>query len=308
MRVITVAAPVAAGLLLLAGCGSDSTTSTTSGGTGSGSGTSSTGSSAASSATCATGTLTASGSTALQPLVQAAITAYQTKCPGATITVAGGGSSTGLANAASGTSDIGDSDVPVSFAKAVDRTAVTDHQVAVVAFGIIVNPKAGVTALTSKQIQDVFSGKVTNWKDAGGSDVPVTLIERKAGSGTRLSFDIDVMGGVTETATPSATEDSTSLVVQKVQAADGGVSYAAAGSAGPLTVVSIDGGSPVVADINAGKYPFFAHEHMYTKAAGSPLAQDFMNFILSSDFEATVTGQKFIPNSKVTVQAKVDRA
>jgi phosphate transport system substrate-binding protein len=259
------------------------------------------------SATCATGATSASGSTAIQPLVQAGSTQYQGKCPGSTITVSGGGSSVGLGNVSKGISDIGDSDVPVSFAKSVDASTVMDHQVAVVVFAVIVNPKAGVTNLTVPQIQQVFSGQVTNWSAVGGANVPVTLIERKPGSGTRLTFDTDVMGSVTESATPAATQDSTQLVVQGVQAADGGTSYAAAGSAGSTTIVTIGGAVPSVSDINDGKYPFFAHEHMYTKSSGAPpLALDLINYMLTTDFQSTVLSQKFIPTGEIKVQAKVD--
>ncbi|HEY6377779.1 MAG TPA: phosphate ABC transporter substrate-binding protein [Candidatus Dormibacteraeota bacterium] len=305
MRLFSLGAPITAGIVLLSACGSSDTSSSTAGG-----GASSTTPSSAAQATftCATGSLSASGSTALQPLVQAAVSAYQAKCPGATITVAGGGSSTGLGNVAHGISDIGNSDVPVSFAKTIDASTVTDHQVAVAQFAVIANPKTGVTNLTLAQIQQVFSGQVTNWKAVGGNDVPVTLIERKPGSGTRLTFDTDVMNGTTESATPAATQDSTTLVVQGVLAADGGVSYATVGSAGSLTIVTIAGSTPSVGDINSGKYPFFSHEHMYTKGTGSALAQDFINFMMSKQFEATVLGQHYVPTSEITVQSKVDKA
>ena len=313
MRIRHIAAPAAASaLLLLAGCGSDSSSSTSASAAGSGAGSSSSAPSsstssaqAAASYTCVKGTVTASGSTALQPLVQKAATDYQTKCPGSTVTVSGGGSSTGLSNVDSGTSDIGDSDVPSSNAKSL-KNQLTDHQVAVVVFAVVVNPKTNVTALTTQQIQDVFSGKVTNWKSVGGADVPVTLIERKPGSGTRLSFDKDVMAGTAESATPSSTQDSTSLVVSGVGAADGGVSYINAASVGSLTAVAIDQVKPGAATVADGTYKFFSHEHMYTNAAGSPAAQDFINFILSSDFQSSVSGLGFVPAAQATRQSAVD--
>lgn len=304
MRSLHLAAPLAVCALAAAACGSDSSTSSSSGAAQA----SSSSSSSSSAYTCAKGTLTASGSTALLPLVQKAATAYEAKCPGATITASGGGSSTGLSNVASGASDIGDSDVPVSFAKGVDKSAVTDHQVAVVLFEVLVNPKAGVSSLTTQQVQDVFSGKVTSWKQVGGADVPITLIERKPGSGTRLTFDKTVMKDVAESATPSTVQDSTQLVVQGVTQADGGVSYAASGNAGTLTAVSIDGAKATVDDVNSGKYPFFSHEHMYTKSTPSPLATDFINFMTSADFSATVTALKFQPSAKITKQSAVDKA
>src|SRR5438445_3973081 len=154
LRILVV--PALAGLALVA-CGSsdNNTTSSSSGGAAASAGASPT------TAPCATGTLTASGSTALQPLVQKAAELYQAKCAGATITVSGGGSSTGLSNVASGSSDIGDSDVPVSNAKSIDAGTVADHQVAIVVFSVIVNPRAGVTNLSSRQVHDLFAGRIT---------------------------------------------------------------------------------------------------------------------------------------------------
>jgi phosphate transport system substrate-binding protein len=294
------------GVLAMASCGGNS-------GTASNSSSSTTSSSSSSSAkvntyTCATGTATASGSTALLPLAQKAATDYAAKCPGGTITVSGGGSSTGLANVAAGTSDIGNSDVPVTDAPSIDASTVTDHQVAIVAFAIIVNPKTNVTNLTLKQAQDVFSGKVTNWKDVGGADVPVTLIERKPGSGTRLSFDKCVMRGTAESTTPSSTQDSTQLVVQGVTGADGGTSYVGLASVGSTTPLSLDGVKPDASTVKAGTYPFWSHEHMYTKGAGSTLAQSYIDYILTDAFQSgELTTLGFLPLSTTTAQSLADK-
>jgi phosphate transport system substrate-binding protein len=301
MQLRILAVPAIAGLALVA-CGSSDNNTTSSSSSGAAS-------ASATPAPCATGTITASGSTALQPLVQKAAEAYQAKCTGATITVSGGGSSTGLSNVASGASDIGDSDVPVSNAKAVDPTTVKDHQVAIVVFAVIANPGAGVTNLTTAQARDIFSGKVTNWKDVGGKDVPVTLIERKPGSGTRLSFDKIIMQGTAEAASPASTQDSTQLVLSGVAGATGGVSYLAASSADKtVTALSLDGNAPTAANVRAGSYKYFSHEHMYTKSTPTPLADSFISFILSSDFQTTTLTQiGFIPVSTTSEQSLADQ-
>lgn len=259
---------------------------------------------------CATGSITASGSTALQPLVAKAATLYQTKCPGATITVSGGGSSVGLSNVASGVSDIGDSDVPVSNAKTIDASTVKDHQVAIAIFAVVVNPATGVTGLSSSQVSDIFTGKTKNWKDVGGKDVPVTLIERKPGSGTRLAFDKDMLAGGAESTTPAATQDSTQLVLQAVGAAPGGVSYIAASSANSTVVaVTIDGAHPDAASVTIGTYKLWSHEHMYTKATGAPaLADAFINYMLSDEFQTgTLTQVGYIPISATKEQSAADQ-
>ncbi len=294
-------------VVLLAGataCGSDSSGSSPSS-------SSAAGSSGGAAATCATGSITASGSTALLPLVQKAADAYKTKCSGALITVSGGGSSAGLANVASGTSDIGDSDVPAKNAKSIDPSAIQDHQVAIVVFAVAVNQGAGVTNLSTAQIQDVFGGKVTNWKSVGGADVPVSLYLRKPGSGTRLSFDKIVMKGKTESGTPAGVVDSTQQLLTQLTAAPGGVSYAAASSirAGSgVVAASIDGHAATADAVRGGSYPLYAHEHMYTKAGGaSPLADSFIKFILAGFQQDQVSTLGFLPVATQSTPSDADK-
>src|SRR5215831_5050900 len=103
--------------------------------------------------TCVTGSITAAGSTALAPLVQAVAKDYQGKCTGANITVNLGGSGVGLASAENGSVQIGDSDV----FKKTGQDDLVDHQVAVVIFTLVVNSKVtGVTNLTTAQIQGIY--------------------------------------------------------------------------------------------------------------------------------------------------------
>src|SRR5689334_9109425 len=140
---------------------------------------------------CVTGSITASGSTALAPLVKAVAQEYSTKCSGATITVNLGGSKTGLANAEAGSVNIGNSDVPAG----PTQTDLVDHQVAVVIFGVIVNKGVGVTNLTTAQIKGIYSGTFTNWNQVGGANVPIVVVSRPASSGTRATFQKYLLGG-----------------------------------------------------------------------------------------------------------------
>src|SRR5690242_8512960 len=100
---------------------------------------------------CVSGTITASGSTALAPLVKAVAAKYTSNCSGATITVNLGGSKTGLANVEAGSVDIGNSDVPAGST----QSDLVDHQVAVVSFGVIVNKDVTVTNLTTAQLKQI---------------------------------------------------------------------------------------------------------------------------------------------------------
>lgn len=306
MRCHQLALPAIVAGLAVAACGSDTSTSSSSGVAA----TTSTTTTSTHTYTCATGTVTAHGSTALQPLVAAAATAYQTACPGATVNVSGGGSSEGLSKVFDGTFDIGDSDVPASAAKTIDASQLTDHQVAIVAFAVIVNPKTQVTKLTTAQVQQIFSGAITNWSQIpGGANVPVSLTVRKPGSGTRLTFDKTTMKGTAESAS-APPQDSTQLVLSAVGDPNtpGGVSYVASGSVNSTVVaVSIDDANPTADDVKSGKYAFWSHEHMYTKGQGSAIARSLIDFMLTDSFQTgTLLQQHFLPLSTTDKQSLAD--
>jgi phosphate transport system substrate-binding protein len=261
---------------------------------------------------CVGGTVTASGSTALLPLAQKAATDYHAQCGSATINVSGGGSSAGLSNVNSGTSDIGDSDVPASAAPGVNQANLQDHQVAIVIFTVVANNGAGVGSLTTAQVQSIFSGKVNNWNQVGGKNQAITLIERKPGSGTRFVFDKTVMGSVAESTTPAAQEDSTQLVMQAVSSQPGAVSYVGTASlsgASNVTAVKLNGVSADGPSVNAGTYPFFSHEHMYTRKSPAPpgTATDYINFIIAPGYQSSaVPAAGFLPLSTTNRQSAAD--
>jgi phosphate transport system substrate-binding protein len=233
------------------------------------------GGSSSSSSSGASGSITAAGSTALLPLVKQAAVDYQSKHPDVKISVSGGGSRVGITQVAQKAVDLGNSDIP-----ATNEPSLVDHQVAVVSFGVVVNPKSGVKNLTSQQIRAIFSGKTTNFKQVGGSDEAITVINRPRSSGTRAVFVRNVLGG-TEPTESGLTQDSSGTVATMVGQTPGAISYVAMGYAKPgqLTAVSIDGVAPTDANVTSGKYPYWAYEHIFTNGQPSAQAADFINFI-----------------------------
>ncbi len=262
-------------------------------------------------AACATGSISADGSSAIKALVQKAADQYQANCPGATITVAATNSSTGVTKAASGAVDIGDSDVPAGLVQGVDATTIVDHPIAIVLFAVAVNPAAGVTKLTAQQIRDIFSGTTTNWSQVGGAKLPIAVFERTAGSGTRLTFDKDMMQGTNETSSPAQVINTTQTVVQSMSSTPGAIAYLTNSSVTAsrgLVAASIDGSAPTGANVAAGSYPFFSHEHCFTKAKPSLLVLSFLQYMQSAAFQSgSLTTLGYLPLSTTARLAAVDK-
>jgi phosphate transport system substrate-binding protein len=220
-------------------------------------------------------TITIAGSTALLPLVKDAAAAYQAAHPDVKISVSGGGSGTGINQVAAKAIDIGDSDI-----LAPSHPELHDNRVAVVGFAVIVNPGVTVKNLTRKQLQDVFSGKATNWKDVGGGDQKIVVVNRPRNSGTRAVFAKTVMGSVPINES-GLTEDATGTVVSVVKQTPGAISYAAFSGTrnSGLTELSVDGVAPTHDNIVTGKYPVWSYEHMFTSGPPTGEISRFIAFV-----------------------------
>ncbi|WP_155891019.1 phosphate ABC transporter substrate-binding protein PstS family protein [Ectobacillus panaciterrae] len=252
------------------------------------------------------GTITAAGSTALQPLAEEAATEFMGTNPKVSITVQGGGSGTGINQVASGAVQIGNSDVPASEKLDAEKAKeLVDNKVAGIAFALVVNKDVTATNLTTQQIQDIFSGKVTNWKEVGGKDEKINIINRPASSGTRATFEKTILKGTKANDAIGTTQDSNGAVEQAVNSTPGAVSYLAMSymvgdKKGTLKTVKIDGAEPTTANIAAGKYPFWSYEYMVTKGEAKDAVKGFIDYVKGKDFEKKAEEMGYIPMTKLS--------
>jgi phosphate transport system substrate-binding protein len=262
--------------------------------------------------TAQSGSITAVGSTALQPLVQEAATEYMNKNSGTTINVQGGGSGTGLSKVQEGAVDIGNSDVFAEEKTGIDASKLVDHKVAVVGMGPVANKDVGVDNLTKKQLIDIFTGKIKNWKEVGGKDQKIVVINRAKGSGTRTVFEKTALDGATPI--QSQEQDSSGTVQKIVSETPGAISYLAFSYFNNnMVALKVDGVEPTDKNVESGKWKIWAYEHMYTKGQPTGLTKDFLDYMMSNDVQNTlvtklgyipVSGMKVVRDAKGTITQK----
>lgn len=250
--------------------------------------------------------IVAVGSTALQPLVESAQEQFVAKNANYQITVQGGGSGTGLSQVASGSVQIGNSDVFAEEKDGVDASTLVDHQVAVVGMAPVVNKEIGVKNVTKEQLIAIFTGKVKNWQELGGKDQEIVVVNRASGSGTRATFE---KWGLDGAKTIQAQEQDSSGTVKKiVSSTPGAISYLALSYIDDsLEALSLDGVAPTAENIETNDWPIWSYEHMYTKGKPTKEIKKFLDYMVSDEVqEGLVKDLGYLPVTKMQVSRSAD--
>jgi phosphate transport system substrate-binding protein len=267
---------------------------------------------------CGTGTVRLAGSSAFGPTVQSLGRDYMATCPDVTVAVDNSGSITGVRALAGDGAAAALSDGP-----ATDQPGGLDKQeIAVLIYSLVINRQAGVHALSTAQVQGLFAGRYTNWSQLGGRDLPISLVGRTAGSGTRRTFEQYVLGNQSEgdltsddckvvdrvkntPAPPLCERDTTEEQVKEVAGIAGAIGYADVLNpttqqqlrAGTVTTVEIDGHQPDIDAVTTGAYPFWTAEYLYTVGTpptGSALA-DFLTYLQSAPAQQLLRTDGYTP-------------
>ena len=282
---------VAAAGLGLAGCGSSASSSTSEG--------------SAAAASTLSGEITYDGASSFQALVEAAGEKFMEENPDVIISGSGNGSGKGLTAVASGTVTIGNSDV---FAETKldesDAAKLVDYEVAVVGMGPVVSKNVTVDDLTLEQLKGIFSGTITNWKEVGGDDATIVVLNRKAGSGTRATFEAAVFGNEANEFKGDAELDKSGDVQTQLSSTDNAISYLDFShfDDSKFNAIKVEGVEPKSENVYDNSFPIWATEHMYCAEDADEATTAFLEYMLSDDVQGSlVEEQGFIPVAEMKV-------
>jgi phosphate transport system substrate-binding protein len=235
------------------------------------------------------------GSTSVQPVAEKLAETYQSSHSDVKINVQGGGSSVGIKSAQDGTSDISTSSKEL---KADEKKGLTEYTLGQDGIVIAVNNNNSISGLTTEQLKDIYSGKITNWNEVGGSDTPIHLITREEGSGTLDAFESIVMGKDTKIKSDAIVQSSTEAVKQSVKQdpdAIGFVSYAHMSD--DVKALTIEGVAPSDVTIGDGSYELQRPFIFLVKGTPTGDVKEFIDWVMSSEGTKVLNDEKIVKSS-----------
>lgn len=244
--------------------------------------------------------LIVTGSTTILPIAEIAGEGFAKSNEGASVLVSGMGSSSGIENVLAGTSDIGTSSRDLK--KEEEGKGLVDTPLAYDGIAVIVNPSNPVDDLSLEQLRDIFAGRITNWKELGGEDLGIDLVNRDEASGTREAFKKIVMGEDAHFDRSAVVLPGTGQVRDVVATTKGAVGYIGVGFVEPrftntrVKKLSVDGVLPTSETVISKEYPIARTLHFFTKGQPTGLAKRYIEYVLSDAVQqGAVIEAGFVP-------------
>ncbi len=236
--------------------------------------------------------ITISGSTSVGPTMEILAEDYQKANKGTTIEVQQVGSSAGITNTIDGTSQIGMSSRDL---KDEEKSELKEYQIAIDGIAVITNSANKVKDLTLQQVKDIYTGKITNWKEVGGADAEIVVVSREDGSGTRDGFQ-EIVGFESKDLTSNAQiSDGSGNIKTTVQGNENAIGYISFGYLDDsINAVKIGGVEPKEENVYNDKYPISRPFLLVTKGEASGDAKSFIDYILSDAGQKTIEKQGFM--------------
>ena len=236
---------------------------------------------------------------------------YQGDHPDVRISVTGGGSGTGIASLINGTVDIANASRQIK-SEEIDQAKSNgidpmEHIIARDAIAVIVNPENPVNQLTLKQISDIYSGKIVNWKEVGGEDRPIVRLSRETNSGTHVYFLETVLRLSSKEDKTLFSMDTLLLpssegIIAEVRQNPNAIGYDGLGYVPAdlkmIAIAEVDGGAfvlPSIPTVNDKTYPIARDLYMYTNGQPEGLLKEYLDWIMSSEAQQIVAELGFVP-------------
>lgn len=254
------------------------------------------------------GTLSAQrikGSDTVLPLSQELSEMYMKTNPAASVTVTGGGSGVGISALMDGTTDLAMASRAIKFSEKMKMKQAKHTPVEVVvaydALAIIVHPSNPVKRLTREQLEGIFRGKITNWKQVGGDDARIVVYSRETSSGTYEFFKESVLHNKNYMSSVLSMP-ATGAIIQSVSQTRGAIGYVGLAYLNPrvkAVSVSYDQGrhyvNPSVQSAMKKEYPVVRPLYYYYDKANEARVRPFLQFISSKAARAKTLELGFIP-------------
>ena len=240
------------------------------------------------------GTVTLAGSTSMQKLCEAMIESFEEAYPDITVTAEYTGSGAGLEALAGGKTDIGNASR--SLKDGEKQSGAVENIVAIDGIAVITHKDSVVSDLTAQQLTDIYTGKITNWKDLGGADEAMVVLGREAGSGTRGAFE--ELLKIEDQCAYAQELDSTGGVLAKVAATPGSIGYVSLDVVDDtVKALSLDGVAPTEENIVAGSYKLsrpFVMATLGTIEEQNDLVKTWFNYVQSDEGQAVIKAMGLI--------------
>jgi len=230
--------------------------------------------------------ITLAGSTSVQPYAEILAEHYQKIHTDETVDVQGGGSEAGITAAISNTADLGMS----SRSLTAEDGKLWSVEIAKDGIAIIVHPKNPVKNLTTEQLRNIYTGKITNWNQVGGANHIINIVAREEGSGTRTAFEGFVMNKAA--ITPKAVaQDSNGAVKQIIADDEFSIGYISLGLVDKTVKdVNVNNVAPTRANVINHTYTFYRPFLFVASKEPTGITKQFVDYVLSAE------GQKILHN------------
>ncbi len=242
--------------------------------------------------------VTIAGSTTVLPIAQATAEVFMDANPEINISVRGGGSSVGIASIMAGTVDIADASrhIKTKEIAAARESGINpvENIVANDGIALVLHKNNSINGLTKDQIKDIYTGKIENWKEVGGSNLPIVVISRDVSSGTFEVFNILVLDGG-KVKSGSLMLASNNAVASTVATTPGAIGYAGLGYVtSDIKAIEVDNVMPTRETIQNKSYSVARTLHMYTNGEPKGNVKKYIDFVLSPEGQKIVEEQGFI--------------